>query len=150
MRVVFLPPTEEDFTNLFSSLPLRKGGGFDDINIFQPYTPTSLSHRKGGGIFSFISRIARKVLPFLFKAAKPAVKEFGSSVLHDVVRGDVPIKRSLKKHGINALKETGVRLLRGSGRVRKLRRVLKKNTGLRRRGKKKKKKKRITSKKKKK
>lgn len=148
MRVVFVPPTEEDFTNLFSSVPLRKGGGLDDINIFQPYTLPSSSHRKGGGIFSLISSLARKVLPFLFKAAKPAAKEFGSSVLQDVIRGDVPIKRSLKKHGINALKDTGVRLLKGSGRITKARRVLKKNRA--RTGMKKKKKKRITIKKKKK
>ena len=113
MRIVFIPPSENDFKHLFLSNPLRKGGGLEDINIFQP----SLGYRKGSGILSFISGVAKKVLPFLVKAAKPSVKEFGSAMVKDVIETRTPLQKSLKNNGINALKQTGMRLIRGTGRV---------------------------------
>ena len=119
MRVIFTPPTEAEFTKLLGTLTLKKGGGLDDITIFQPYSTSLRGRQRGGGFFSFISGVAKRVLPFLFKAAKPAVKEFGSSVVQDIIKGDVPIKKSLKKHGIRALKNTGERLIKGSGKIKK-------------------------------
>ena len=116
MRVTFAPPSENEFKHLFLSSPLKKGGGLDDINIFQP---RGIPHRRGSGIFSILSGVAKKVLPFLVKAAKPAAKEFGSSVLKDVLNKK-PLGQSLKKHGVKALKKTGARLIRGSGKVRKV------------------------------
>ena len=120
MRIVFTPPSEEEFKQLFLSVPLRKGGGVEDISVFQPHLPYSQRYnRKGAEFFSFISGIAKRVLPFLFKAAKPAAKEFGSAIVNDVIKGNVPIKQSLKKHGIKALKDTSLRLFKGSGRITK-------------------------------
>ena len=63
MRVIFIPPTENKFRKLFLSDPLRKGGGFEDISVFHP-PPT---YTRGGGIFSTLTGIARKALPFLIK-----------------------------------------------------------------------------------
>ena len=123
MRIIFTPPSEEEFKQLFHSIPLRKGGGLNDISVFQPYLPSIQRHnRKGAGFFSFISGIAKNVLPFLFNAAKPAAKQFGTAVMKDVLEGNVPIKKSLKRHGMNALKDTGLRLLKGSGRINKKKR----------------------------
>ena len=119
MRIAFSPPSENEFKQLFLSVPLRKGGGFEDMNIYQP---RGLAPRRGSGILSFISGIAKKVLPFIIKAAKPSVKEFGSSVMKDVITGDKPLRKSLKQHGIKALKQSGMRLIRGSGRVVKRKR----------------------------
>ena len=116
MRIAFAPPTEGEFIQLFNGPSLKKGGGIDDITVFQPYTPTLSGRRRGGGFFSFISGIAKRVLPVIFKAAKPVAKEFGASVAQDLINGDVPLKQSLKKHGIKALKRTGVRLIKGSGK----------------------------------
>ena len=87
MRVAFIPPSENEFKHLFLSIPLRKGGGIEDINIFQ----SSVGYRKGSGILSFISGIAKKVLSFLVRAAKPAVKEFGSSIVTDMMEGNTPL-----------------------------------------------------------
>ena len=115
MRIVFIPPSEDDFKSLFLSTPLHKGGGLSDINIFQPRQHTiSPRSRKGGGIFSFL---AKKVLPFIIKAVKPSAKTFATSVLKDVITGKTPIKQSIKKHGIKAVKETGMKMLTGSGRI---------------------------------
>ena len=83
MRISFIPPSEEEFKILFSSTPLHKGAGLDDINIYQPKKFSQHSrNRRDGGIFSFI---ARRVLPFVFKAAKPAAKTFLSSVVKDTI-----------------------------------------------------------------
>ena len=126
MRILFTPPSEDEFKHLFLSSPLRKGGGLEDISVFQP---KGIPHRRGSGILSFISGVAKKILPFLMKAAKPAAKEFGSSVVRDVLNKK-PIRRSLKKNGLKALKKTGMRLIRGSGKVtktKKRRRTVKNN-----------------------
>ena len=114
MRIIFTPPTESEFKQLFLSSPLRKGGGLEDIAIF---TPKTIPHRRGSGILSFISGVAKRVLPFLFRAAKPAAKEFGTKVIQDIVQGKRPIRKSLKKNGIKALKKTGIRLIKGSGKI---------------------------------
>ena len=91
MRVAFIPPSEHEFKTLFLSTPLRKGGGLDDINIYQPkYPPTTVRYRKGGGIFSFL---AKRVLPVIFKAAKPSAKVFAKSVMEDALSGKKIIKK---------------------------------------------------------
>ena len=117
MRISFIPPSEEEFKILFFSTPLHKGAGFDDISIYQP---KSFSHhsrnRRGGGIFSFI---ARSVLPFVFKAAKPAAKTFLSSVVKDTITRKKTFKESVKKHGLKALKDTGLNILNGADKTRK-------------------------------
>ena len=121
MRISFIPPSEYEFKVLFSSSPLHKGSGLDDISIFQPKRlHHSVGNRRGAGIFSFI---AKRVLPFIFKAAKPAAKQFVSSVVKDTIKGKKPLKQSLKKHGIKALKDTGLNLLSGSGKIMKKRRI---------------------------
>ena len=120
MRITFIPPCEDDFKRLFLSVPLRKGGGIEDIDVFQP----SVGYRKGSGILSFISGIAKKVFPFLVKAAKPSVKEFGSSVVKDVLTGNTPLRKSLKNNGMKAIQQTGLRLIRG--RVNKKKKNIKK------------------------
>ena len=122
MRVVFTPPTEGEFKQLFAIEPLRKGGGLEDISIYQP----PLGLRRGGGILSFISGVAKRIFPFLLRSAKPAVREFGSAVAADMIANKRPFKKSVKKHGLKALKKTGLRLLKGSGGVSKKRKSVKK------------------------
>ena len=109
MRVIFIPPNENEFRKLFMSVPLRKGGGYEDISVFHP----SPAYARGGGLFSTLTGIAKKALPFLIKNVAPSVKEFGKDVLHDMVKGETGFKSSLKKRGIKALKNTGERILKG-------------------------------------
>ena len=112
MRVTFIPPSEEDFKRLFLSQPLRRGGGLEDISIYYP------GRRRGGGILSAISGVARKVIPFLFRAVSPSAKEFGKAVITDMITEKRPLRESLKRHGIKAARSAGLRILNGSGRVR--------------------------------
>ena len=87
------------------------------VNIFQPKRFYHASgNRRGGGIFSFI---AKRVLPFIFRATKPSAKEFVSSVVKDTIKGKRPIKQSIKKLGIKALKDAGLKLLSRSGKITK-------------------------------
>ena len=96
MRISFIPPSEYEFKVLFSSTPLHKESGLDDINIFQPKRiHHSVGNRRGGGIFSFI---AKRVLPFIFKAAKPVAKKFVSSVVKDTITGKKTFKTTIKKN----------------------------------------------------
>ena len=120
MRIAFTPPTDGDFKKLFLSSPLVKGGGMEDISIF---TPKGMHYRRGSGVLSFISGVAKRILPFLIRAAKPAAREFGSAMVKDVIRGKQPIRQSLKKNGIKAIKKTGLRLIKGSGKNIKKRRL---------------------------
>ena len=122
MRVVFIPPSQDEFKKLFMRSPLKHGGGLSDISIFSPH----ISNRRGGGVLSTLSGIARKVFPFMIKTLKPVAKQFGASVLNDVISGRRDFKTSLKKNGIKALKKSGSRILRPSGRVTKNRRRTKK------------------------
>ena len=121
MRISFIPPSEHDF-KVISSIPLHKGASLDDI--FQPRRSShARGNRRGGGIFSFI---AKRVLPFIFEAAKPSAKTFVSSVIKDTIKGKRPTKQSIKKHGIKALKDTGLKLLSGSGKIIKKKKKKKK------------------------
>ena len=121
MRISFIPPSEHEFKVLFSSTSLHKGSGLDYISIFQPKRlHHSVGNRRGAEIFSFI---AKRVLSFIFKAAKPAAKQFVSSVVKDTIKGKKTLKESLKKHGIKALKDRGLNLLSGSGKIMKKRRI---------------------------
>ena len=120
MRVVFIPPNENEFRELLSPQSVDNilkvhGGGLSDIRTFTP-----APRRRGGGIFS---TIAKTIFPFLMKTVTPVAKEFGSSVLKDVFIDKRPLKSSLEDRGIGALKEVGKRVFNGSGRVRKRRRM---------------------------
>lgn len=115
LRVTFIPPTEEEFQKLFSSTVLKNGGGLNDITIFQP----PVSRKRGGGILSALSGIARKIFPFLLKSARQPAKELGMSVMKDVITGRRKLKDSLKRNGVKALKRTGRNILKGSGKINK-------------------------------
>lgn len=130
MRVVFIPPSEHEFKKLFSSIPLKKGSGLDDITVFQP----PVSYMRGGGIFSTLSGIAKRALPFLIKTMSPSIQEFGQGVFTDVVSGNKSLKSSMKNRGVRALKKTGKRILKNVMKSKRLggkKKKKKKKTNLR-------------------
>ena len=113
LRVVFFPPSEVEFEKLLGRDSFKNGGGLSDISIFQP-------RKRGGGILSSLSGIARKVFPFLMKSLKQPVKEFGASALGDVISKKRNFKESVKRHGLKAIKRSGKNMVKYSdGRVRK-------------------------------
>lgn len=114
MRVIFIQPTEYEFRKLLSSNNVLKnsnGGALSDIKIFTP-TP----RRRGGGFFT---DIGRKIIPFLVKSVTPAAREFGSSVVKDLLINNKSLKDSVKHRGVAALKRVGRNMVGDSGGVLK-------------------------------
>lgn len=126
---MFEPPSENEFAELF----LVKGGSLQDINVYNPPF-----HPRGGGLFSVLGGLMRKAAPFLLKTIAPAAMEFGKGVLDDVGSGREPLKRAIKRRGVDALRNVGRKLVGGGGGRGKKRRLTcsKKTTTTRRKKKK--------------
>lgn len=114
MRVVYIPPTVEDFDLLFSN----RGSGLSDIRVY---------HNRGGSLLSVVGRFARYALPFLKSIIVPEVGNFAKNVADDIGQGR-SIKRVLKKRGIESVLNVGKRVVKKArgGRVRKNKSVTKK------------------------
>ena len=92
------------------------GGSIRDIDIFK-----SNARLRGGSIFSILASVGRRVLPFLSRYVAPVAKSVGKNIVTDVIEGR-DIKTSLKRRGIDGVKEVGSRILRGGKRKRKYKR----------------------------
>ena len=91
----------------------RRGGGLDDITVYRPPD----YYRRGGGLFSFLANVGKKVVPFISRIAKPALLDFASNVIGDIKEGG-DLKSSLRSRGVTALKDAGKRVIRGGARKR--------------------------------
>ena len=108
MRVSYLPPTESDFDEAFS-VKLR-GGSLGDIRIYQPRATS-----RGGSFLGILGSIAKTAMPFLRRIFVPEIGRFARDVVRDVSRGK-KVRDTLKSNGLNALKRTAKRVVRGAGR----------------------------------
>lgn len=126
MQHSFIPPSSREFNALFLD-GISRGGGLSDIKIFYP--SSFQRARRGGGIFNFLSGLAKKAVPFLMRNVAPEVVSMGKNVLSDALEGR-RIRETLKERGIEALKGVGKRIVRGGGKRRKSKR--KKNRVLKR------------------
>ena len=95
--------------------------------------------RRGGGVFSFLSGLAKKAFPFLVRSVAPEVVNMGRSVLGDVLEGR-KVKTALRTRGVEALRGVGQRLARGGGRTSGKKKRKNKRVGVRRKTKRKQKK----------
>ena len=114
--VAFKTLSEHEFNKISNSFsPIISGQGQGDINIFRRYRPNRLS--KGQGLWSILSQIGRRALPFLKEWVLPSAKEYGKNVLSDVIEGK-NLKSSLKSRGNESLKnigkKIGQRIMRGT------------------------------------
>ena len=120
MRVTFIPPSVSEYHTLFSNGKqiTSRGSGIDDI-VTLSYEP---SYHRGGGLFSALAGLAKRAFPFLVKnVIVPSARTFGNNVLDDISQGK-NLKGSIKKHGINSLKQAALKLTRGGGK-KKVKRV---------------------------
>merc|ERR1712033_130028 len=76
------------------------------------YRNNKLARRRG--LWSILSQVGRKALPFLKEWVLPSAKEYGKNVLSDVMAGRV-LKSSLKTRGKESLKNIGSRIMSGKG-----------------------------------
>ena len=119
--IAFKTLSEQDFNALSNSFsPIISGQGQGDINIFRRYRNNKLS--RGRGLWSILSQVGRKALPFLRKWVLPSAKEYGKNVLSDDMAGRV-LKSSLKTRGKESLKKIGSRIVKGKGSKKRRKRL---------------------------
>ena len=119
MRVVFAPLSVREFDILLKeeeALKIAKGGGLADISIFVPKT------NRGGSIFQLLGNLVRSAAPFLMRAVAPEGLNFAKNVITDIGSGQ-NIRQTLKKRGIESLKQVGKNILKGGGKKRKMKRL---------------------------
>ena len=113
VAIAFKTLSEQDFNALSNSFsPIISGHGQGDINIFRRYRNNKLA--RGRGLWSILSQVGRKALPFLKEWVLPSAKEYGKNVLSDVMAGRA-LKSSLKTRGKESLKNIGSRIMTGKG-----------------------------------
>ena len=117
MRVAFISPSIAEYKTLFlSGVQLKQGGGLDDIRTLN----YSADSHRGGGILSTLAGVARRAFPFLLKnIIAPSALTFGRNVLNDMSQAEGNIKSSLKKRGLEAVRDAGARLVKGGGKRKK-------------------------------
>jgi len=135
VAIAFKTLSEQDFNALSNSFsPIISGQGQGDINIFRRYRNNKLA--RGRGLWSILSQVGRKALPFLKEWVLPSAKEYGKNVLSDVMAGRA-LKASLKTRGKESLKNIGSRIVTGKGSKKRRKRlsalVKRKRLSLRRR-----------------
>ena len=74
----------------------------------------------GGSLFQVLANLARSAAPFLMRTIMPEGVNFAKNVVRDISSGK-NLRRTLKRRGIESLKEVGKKIVRGGGRrLRKL------------------------------
>ena len=113
--------SEQDFNALSNSFsPIISGEGQGDINIFRRYRNNKLS--RGRGLWSILSQVGRRALPFLKEWVLPSAREYGKNVFSDVMAGRA-LKSSLKTRGKESLKNIGSRIVTGKGSKKRRKRL---------------------------
>ena len=118
VKVALTPLSESEFIfllNKHNHANFLKGGSLSDIDIFR----SRKKIQRGRGIFSIISNLGRRALPFLSKYVLPVAKEFGKGLISDVLGGQT-IKSSFKKRGRESVKSLGQRIISGKGKKRRM------------------------------
>ena len=121
MRVSFIEPSVEDFSLLFEDKGLKRGGAIEDISVFT----NPRRGLNGGGLFSLLSGLVKRVAPVVKRIIMPSALEFGQNILSDLQTGKSDIKSALKERGMQALKSTGRRFLTGRGSRKRKRKAVK-------------------------
>lgn len=117
-RVLFTPPSEDEYASLLGHLPYSTGSGLANIKVAKFPIPTTRYHQRGGGLFGTLANLAKTAAPFLFRAIAPSAMQFTQDVIKDVSSGDRGVKDALRKRGVEALKGVGSRLMKGGKRSR--------------------------------
>ena len=123
MRVAYITPSVRDFEIILSD-GLIRGGKLSDIR----YLRNPRVYQRGSGILSFLGGLARKTIPFLLQHILPEAGNLYRNVSRYLNEGK-SARTAMKKHGINALKNVGKRVL--GGKKRKNSRICKKTVNKR-------------------
>ena len=116
MRYTFVPLSAADYSRAFRVDPITRGGGIEDITVYRPS-----QYYRGGGIWSFMRGVGRRVLPFLKRFVLPGLFNVGSKVVDDVANDRGSVKDSIQRHGMDGVREVIGKATRGGGSKKKKR-----------------------------
>jgi hypothetical protein len=112
MRSIYQAPDAKHFDILFNNgHTVQHGGSIDDIRIFN----SSVYGQRGGSLFSFLGSLIRKSIPFMKNLLLPAAGDMTRGIAHDIANGR-GFKESARRHGIDALRNVGRRIVRGGAK----------------------------------
>ena len=109
MRVPYLPPASHHFDAVFNRNSLARGGGVDDIKIYQ---------RRGGSFFGILGNVVKRAIPFLRRIILPEVGNLVNNVSQDVSQ-NMPLRQSMRKNLVSAAKNVKNRLVRGGAKKKR-------------------------------
>ena len=110
MRVPYTPPNSDQFDRYFNPNYISKGAGLSDIRVYKPH-----HYVRGGSIFSFLSGVFKRAIPFLRGIMLPELNEFTRNFTTDV-ENNVPLRDNLKRNLIKSAKNVGKRIVKGGGK----------------------------------
>merc|ERR1712074_358938 len=110
MRIPYKTPTVDQFDRYFNPNYINRGGGLNDIKVYKPH-----HYAKGGSIFSFLSGVFKRAIPFLRGVMLPEVGEFARNFTADV-GNNVPLRDNVKKNLMRSVKNVGRKLVKGGAR----------------------------------
>ena len=121
MRIPYRPLSEQQYVELLKNNPviLTSGSGLKEINIFRKRQRGQQLRHGNGFISNIITKYGPKLLPLLRKYIFPAVKQFGKDVVNDVVTSDTPLRKSIKKRGLQSLGNITKKVVTGRGITRR-------------------------------
>ena len=122
---------EKEYLRLFSNN--YSGGGIEDIKLYSERENYQNlfrnTNKKGGGVFTFLSSIAKKSLPFIKKYIFPEAINLTTSLLEQSNTPEGVTKKHLKELSKQSFKNIGKKIINSGGFKRrryKKRRVKKK------------------------
>ena len=108
---------EKEYLRLFSNNYL--GGGVEDIKLYtEKENYQNLfrnTNKKGGGVFSFLSSIAKKSLPFIKKYIFPEAINLSTSLLEQSNTPEGVTKKNLKELSKQSFKNIGKKIINSGG-----------------------------------
>lgn len=117
MRASFEPLSVREFDLLFREQDNDtggRGGGASDISVYIP------KYQRGGSIFSVLANLFKSAAPLVMKTVLPEGLNFAKNVIGDISEGR-SVRSTLKRRGIQSLKQVGKTLVRGGGGRKKKR-----------------------------
>ena len=106
---------EKEYLRLFSNNYL--GGGVEDIKLYteKENYQNLFRNKKGGGVFSFLSSIAKKSLPFIKKYIFPEAINLSTSLLEQSNTPEGVTKKNLKELSKQSFKNIGKKIINSGG-----------------------------------
>ena len=104
MRIPYIEPSETDFDRVFDTRKYIRGGGLQDIRVY---------NQQGGSLLGILSGVVGKALPFLRSFILPEIGNFAKNIAEDYGTNKISMKKTLKKNVITSGKNIAKKIMGG-------------------------------------